>query len=202
MNFYKLINRVLKEQETQQPENPQQPAIQQQNSRENSLIKKPEDSALPSLDELIYVKLIKIAVASLFTEVEEILQKNVDLRSVVKKLKSYRPVNPTSAIPALKIIQYFIKLGGNPVEDIFGVEELDFATQSVLINLIINCLFSSKKELENSDPSISSLISKVASDYNLLSRIKDSDPETSVKTADEIKSNIEKILSTTTLQFV
>jgi hypothetical protein len=183
MNFNKLVSLILKEQDELDPDlNPL------------------EKSSLSLESDLVYVDLIKFAVSALFTELEEVLEKNLDLRSEVRKLQSLKPINQINAQEALNICQKLITQYGIPVDSVKNLDNLDFATKSVLINLIINALFSSKKELENSDPSTSSSIEKIAADYRQLKNLKDSDPQTSVSLADNIKDSISTVLSTTNLQ--
>jgi hypothetical protein len=183
MNFDKLVSRILKEQEGLDPDlNPL------------------EKTSLPQESDLTYIELMKFAVSALFTELDDLLDNRLDLRSEIKKLHSLKPVNDQNAPEALSICKNLISAAGTPVNEIPNLENLDFATKGVIINLIINALFSSKKELENSDPSISSSIEQIAADFRQLKNIQQSDPESSLSIADSIKDNISNVLTTTNLQ--
>lgn len=190
--FENYLKNILKEQDieslqTAQPTTPTTPP---------PVVPTEEVPELPNLDDLASMEIIKLTVAALFVELSTEIEKNPLIRKLSESLNDLKPISPDNADEALSKIENVLDIVGIPTN--FSLEKLkniDFATKNVLVNLAVNALFVSKDQLQNSDPSIGLIISKIADKYSNLKDLESKDPSQSFKLAKELKTEIEKIVN-------
>ena len=190
--FENYLKNILKEQDIESLQTPQPTAP----TTPSPVVSTEEVPELPNLDDLASMEIIKLTVAALFVELSTEIEKKPSIRKLAESLNDLKPISPDNADEALSKIENVLDIVGIPTN--FSLEKLkniDFATKNVLVNLAVNALFVSKDQLQNSDPSIGLIISKIADKYSNLKDLESKDPSQSFKLAKELKIEIEKIVN-------
>jgi hypothetical protein len=157
----------------------------------------PEESQLPPEETKPVLQLTKLAVEALFTNLESLNSREV--KKYIHDLNDIRPISVADTSKALVLIQNITREAQIPTSNIDEIEKVGFSSKNLLINLIAQCLFLSKDDLLESDPSLGSLMEKVSDDYAQLKELEDKDPIESLKLADQIQENIKKIIPSASL---
>lgn len=155
-----------------------------------------ETPELPTQEDLASIEILKIAVAALFVELPSEVEKNSGIRKLSNDLNDLKPISPDNTDQALEIIKNILIKADIPID--FSLDKLpsiDFATKNVLVNLAVNSLFVSKSQIQDSDPSIETIISKIAEEYSVLKSIEKQDPIQALEIAKSLKQEIQKIVS-------
>lgn len=163
--FDTILSKFLLEQENLQPAEAQTPAPVSPETDIN-----PPDSSkssLPDKNLITNVKLLKIAVASLYTDIDDLAERypKVDIIQMRNDLRELT----TSTLNNFKILQLIYKIIklSNPPEEIkdeekFTEEEIKDYGSMTMLDLAQQALLIPKKEL---DSSITDLISQVTDKY-------------------------------------
>lgn len=193
--FEICLENILKEQE-EVPQPPTAPPASQPINPPADPQLPVETPELPTQEDLASIEILKIAVAALFVELPSEVEKNSAIRKLSSDLNDLKPISPDNTDQALQIIKNILIKVDIPID--FSLDKLpsiDFATKNVLVNLAVNSLFVSKSQIQDSDPSIEIIISKIAEQYSVLKSIEKQDPIQALQIAKDLKQEIQKIVS-------
>jgi hypothetical protein len=188
--FHHHLEQILKEQEELNP-TPEVPEQTSPNPED------PTESALPPEDTVPVLQLTKLAVEALFVDLETLRSGNI--KELIHDLNEMRPIPVAQVSAALSLIQRITSEAQIPVSQITDLDKVNFSSKNLLINLIAQCLFLSKDDLLESDPSLASLMEKISDDFTQLKELEKEDPIQALKIADQIQENIKKIIPSASL---
>jgi hypothetical protein len=155
-----------------------------------------ETPELPTQEDLASIEILKVAVAALFVELPSEIEKNSTIRQLSNDLNDLKPISPDNTDQALEIIKKILVNADIPIDfSLDKLPDIDFATKNVLVNLAVNALFVSKSQIQDSDPSIETIISKIAEQYSVLKSIEKQDPIQALQLSKDLKQEIQKIVS-------
>jgi hypothetical protein len=195
--FNTVLSNFLLEQEEPTPAPlPEQPVSQPQQPAA-------EKSQLPDKDLITNVKLIKIAIACLYTDIDSILDEHPEARKLRNRLQLLNPNSSMDNSEILKLIYAIIKMS-NPPGDIkdqeqFSEEEIKDYGSVALLNLAYKAILTPKKDL---DTTVSDMVADVTTDYKKISALLQSgatDMSEIEKMSEDITNKIQEIVSQTEL---
>jgi hypothetical protein len=157
----------------------------------------PTESTLPPEDTVPVLQLTKLAVEALFVDLETL--RSGSTKELIHDLNEMRPIPVAQVDAALSLIQRITREAQIPVSQITDLDKVNFSSKNLLINLIAQCLFLSKDDLLESDPSLGSLMEKISDDFTQLKELETEDPVQALKIADQIQENIKKIIPSASL---
>jgi hypothetical protein len=189
---------------------PQQPAPTQTNQSPNidgdaDGSTKPENSVLASDDPIVTIKLSKLLVAALFTDIDKIAEKDSNvfrLKGEISEIKQNGISGEDSAKRCLNVLQEIIKHSDFPIDDVFNKEFnnfSNFASKNILINLIVDALFVSKDLLLKADSTLGPKMDTISSLLGKIQQDEKADLNAASQTAALIQKNVRDILPTISL---
>jgi hypothetical protein len=158
---------------------------------------------LPKEDLITNVKLIKISVACLYTDIDSILEKYPEARKMRNRLQMLNPNSSSDNAEILKLIYALIRKSNPPKnikdEEEFTTDEIKDYGSVALLNLAYKAILTPKKDL---DTTVSDMIADVTTDYKKIETLLQSgaaDLMEIEKMSEDITNKIQEIVSQTEL---
>jgi hypothetical protein len=183
--FNEFLSRYLKEEDLQQPSSNNPP-----NPETPVDVQKDMESAIPSGDLKDKITLSKIAVACCFIDKGEIMSKYPSLKDNFNNISNVRNIDSQDFDKILSDVLTILTTTGKEIPENLNLNNINFATKSIYINLIKDLIFVSHK-----DSNLQTITFNLSDDLEKLEDVADVNAEESEKLVKQIYNNLTSLLS-------